>query len=230
MPVTVVPTSFATVAIETFITELSSVIRNWPAARVRRTSVAPAARADDAGSALSIRRVSTRRPGRGPGSPLPEPGPPEHEAQGSPDRRERGRDGERRAEDGERDGEGDGKGEREDRPRARQDEECGQPNAAAGRRSRTFDAVVPRRLQVAQGRAEIRARARREGELGSRAEVLERESPLDEVTPQGGDGAFALEIADQSHGAILASNQWNSVGGLGRTHPLPHEVGPLRRV
>src|SRR5215204_7399151 len=67
MPVTVVPTSFATVAIETFITELSSVIRNWLAARVRRTSVAPAARADDVGSALSIRRVSTRRPGRGRG-------------------------------------------------------------------------------------------------------------------------------------------------------------------
>ena len=38
MPVTVVPTSFATVAIETFITELSSVIRNWPAASVRRTT------------------------------------------------------------------------------------------------------------------------------------------------------------------------------------------------
>ena len=38
MPVTVVPTSFATVAIETFITELSSVIRNWPAASVRSTT------------------------------------------------------------------------------------------------------------------------------------------------------------------------------------------------
>ena len=37
MPVTVVPTSLATVAIETFITELSSVIRNWPEASVRRT-------------------------------------------------------------------------------------------------------------------------------------------------------------------------------------------------
>jgi hypothetical protein len=41
--VTVVPTSFATVAIETFMTELSSVIRNWPAASVKRTSVAPPA-------------------------------------------------------------------------------------------------------------------------------------------------------------------------------------------
>src|SRR5436305_6040871 len=48
MPVTVVPTSFATVAIDTFITELSSVMRNWPAASVMRTSPAPAARADGA--------------------------------------------------------------------------------------------------------------------------------------------------------------------------------------
>ena len=41
IPVTVVPTSFATVAIETFITELSSVIRNWPAASVSRTICVP---------------------------------------------------------------------------------------------------------------------------------------------------------------------------------------------
>ena len=41
IPVTVVPTSLATVAIDTFITELSSVIRNWPAASVGRR--APAA-------------------------------------------------------------------------------------------------------------------------------------------------------------------------------------------
>src|SRR3954451_12751363 len=41
IPVTVVPTSFATVAIETFITELSSVIRNCPDASVSKTSVAP---------------------------------------------------------------------------------------------------------------------------------------------------------------------------------------------
>jgi hypothetical protein len=41
IPVTVVWTSLATVAIDTFITELSSVIKNCPAARVRRT--APAA-------------------------------------------------------------------------------------------------------------------------------------------------------------------------------------------
>src|SRR3954471_12583715 len=41
MPVTVVPTSSATVAIATFITELSNVMRNWPAASVIRT-VGPA--------------------------------------------------------------------------------------------------------------------------------------------------------------------------------------------
>src|SRR4029450_114889 len=41
MPVTVVPTSLATSSIETFITELSSVIRNWPAASVNRTSWEP---------------------------------------------------------------------------------------------------------------------------------------------------------------------------------------------
>ena len=37
IPVTVVPTSLATVAIDTFITELSSIMRNWPAQSVRRT-------------------------------------------------------------------------------------------------------------------------------------------------------------------------------------------------
>src|SRR5437667_250050 len=46
MPVTVVPTSSATVAIDTFMTELSSVIRNWPVASVTRTSVAPSAAVD----------------------------------------------------------------------------------------------------------------------------------------------------------------------------------------
>src|SRR3954453_13932536 len=44
IPVTVVPTSFATVAIDTFITELSSVIRNCADASVRRTSRARPAR------------------------------------------------------------------------------------------------------------------------------------------------------------------------------------------
>src|SRR5271170_3315861 len=43
IPVTVVPTSSATVAIETFITELSSAIRNCPAASVSRITWAPAA-------------------------------------------------------------------------------------------------------------------------------------------------------------------------------------------
>jgi len=46
IPETVVPTSSATVAIETFITELSSVIRNCPAASVRRTSMEPLAPLD----------------------------------------------------------------------------------------------------------------------------------------------------------------------------------------
>src|SRR4029450_7542197 len=43
MPVTVVPTSLATVAMDTFMTELSRVIRNCPAARVSRTSPVPLA-------------------------------------------------------------------------------------------------------------------------------------------------------------------------------------------
>src|SRR3954465_7517708 len=37
MPVTSVPTSLATVAMATFITEVSRVIRNWPAASVSST-------------------------------------------------------------------------------------------------------------------------------------------------------------------------------------------------
>ena len=41
MPVTVVPTSLATVAIDTFMTELSRVMRNWADASVRRTALAP---------------------------------------------------------------------------------------------------------------------------------------------------------------------------------------------
>ena len=45
MPVTVVPTSLATVAMDTFMTELSRVIRNCPAARVSRTSPVPSAAA-----------------------------------------------------------------------------------------------------------------------------------------------------------------------------------------
>src|SRR4029453_10140773 len=45
VPVTVVPTSLATVAMDTFMTELSRVIRNCPAARVSRTSPVPLAAA-----------------------------------------------------------------------------------------------------------------------------------------------------------------------------------------
>src|SRR3954452_23457612 len=53
IPVTVVPTSLATVAIDTFITELSSVIRNCPAASVSSTSVAPLA-PRDAGASIDV--------------------------------------------------------------------------------------------------------------------------------------------------------------------------------
>ena len=45
IPVTVVPTSSATVAIETFITDVSSAIRNCPEASMSRTRPLPAARA-----------------------------------------------------------------------------------------------------------------------------------------------------------------------------------------
>src|SRR4029453_13789447 len=48
MPVTVVPTSLATVAMDTFMTELSRVIRNCPAAKVTRTSPVPLAGASGA--------------------------------------------------------------------------------------------------------------------------------------------------------------------------------------
>src|SRR3954464_5138009 len=57
IPVTVVPTSFATVAIDTFITELSRVIRNCPAASVNSTSVAPPARAEGATLGVGAARV-----------------------------------------------------------------------------------------------------------------------------------------------------------------------------
>src|SRR3954452_20539411 len=85
MPVTVVPTSFATVAIETFITELSRVMRNCPAASVMSTSPAPAARADGAAVAWadSMAPVSPRHGTRS--SPEPE----ERRLQERRDRRER---------------------------------------------------------------------------------------------------------------------------------------------
>ena len=62
IPVTVVPTSFATVAIETFITELSSVIRNCPVASVSSTSMAGAARPAEAltGTTPACSRASSR--------------------------------------------------------------------------------------------------------------------------------------------------------------------------
>ena len=44
-PCTVVPRSSATVAMETFMTDESRAMRNWPAARVKRISPAPAAAA-----------------------------------------------------------------------------------------------------------------------------------------------------------------------------------------
>ncbi|GAA3071605.1 hypothetical protein GCM10020254_14250 [Streptomyces goshikiensis] len=54
MPLTVVPMSSATVAIETFITELSRAIRNCPAARVSRMSLAfPAFPSFPAGAAFA---------------------------------------------------------------------------------------------------------------------------------------------------------------------------------
>src|SRR6188508_3277505 len=64
IPVTVVPTSFATVAIETFITELSSVIRNWPDASVRRTSPAEVPRAAGVDATVLTRTRVRPRPWR----------------------------------------------------------------------------------------------------------------------------------------------------------------------
>jgi hypothetical protein len=54
IPVTSVPTSSATVAIATFITDVSNVIRNWPAASVPSTSVAPACAPDRFAGALAL--------------------------------------------------------------------------------------------------------------------------------------------------------------------------------
>src|SRR5262245_18578279 len=45
MPLTVVSTSLATVAIDTFMTDVSRVITNWPAASVARTMPPPVAAA-----------------------------------------------------------------------------------------------------------------------------------------------------------------------------------------
>jgi hypothetical protein len=59
MPVTVVPTSLATVAIDTFMTELSSVIRNCAEASVSST-VPAAATAPRAPSVLSAPTSASR--------------------------------------------------------------------------------------------------------------------------------------------------------------------------
>src|SRR3954463_11379960 len=75
MPVTVVRTSFATVAIETFITELSRVMRNCPAASVMRTRPAPAARADGAAVAWADSIAPVSPPRRTWSSPEPEERP-----------------------------------------------------------------------------------------------------------------------------------------------------------
>src|SRR5512139_2337059 len=62
IPVTVVPRSLATVAIDTFMTELSSAIRNWPEASVIRTVPEPApARATGALVLLSTAGTSSRK-------------------------------------------------------------------------------------------------------------------------------------------------------------------------
>src|SRR5689334_18700087 len=66
MPVTVVPTSFATVAMDTFITELSSVMRNWAEARVSSTepdAAATAAPRAAAGGLLSMGLLVSRSMG-----------------------------------------------------------------------------------------------------------------------------------------------------------------------
>src|ERR1044072_6784161 len=60
MPVTVVPTSLATVAIDTFMTELARVIRNCPAANVPKTSPVPFAGA--AGARVLTARASLASP------------------------------------------------------------------------------------------------------------------------------------------------------------------------
>src|SRR5215831_3198229 len=78
IPVTVVPTSFATVAIDTFMTEVSSVIRNCPVASVSKTTVAPPARVPIGASTVVMcailanapeERASRGRPAPAAGSP-----------------------------------------------------------------------------------------------------------------------------------------------------------------
>jgi hypothetical protein len=61
IPVTVVPRSSATVAIETFITELSSAIRNCPAHSATSTAVAPIAAGASRSSIVTLRTLERRR-------------------------------------------------------------------------------------------------------------------------------------------------------------------------
>src|SRR5437763_1773086 len=61
IPVTVVPASSAAVAIETFMTGVSRVIRNCPAASGSRTTDAALALADGAAAAAVIGRSSTKQ-------------------------------------------------------------------------------------------------------------------------------------------------------------------------
>src|SRR5215467_5095968 len=65
IPVTVVPTSLATVAIDTFMTELSSVIRNCADASVSSTTpVAPAAAPSARAGPASVPRLTSMWPAR----------------------------------------------------------------------------------------------------------------------------------------------------------------------
>ena len=74
MPVTVVPTSLATVAIDTFMTELSRVIRNCPAAKVSRTSPVLFVAVPAGTSAAMVTPLSPQR--EPPGADKPRPGVP----------------------------------------------------------------------------------------------------------------------------------------------------------
>ena len=62
-PVTVVPRSLATVAIDTFITDVSRVMRNWPVASVKRMRPAPAFAAPAAALPAEVVSVAIVPPG-----------------------------------------------------------------------------------------------------------------------------------------------------------------------
>ena len=70
-PVTSVPRSLATVAMETFMTELSRVMRNWPDARVSRTRPLPVCAATAVDRAVIA--ASSRRQGSHTVRPAPAP-------------------------------------------------------------------------------------------------------------------------------------------------------------